>query len=158
MRTSWKLFDVTKFQEEIKVAQKPLWSHNKSAKVSTDGPDDDSQQGPEHTEAQPRADRSAVARCNDADLEQTAAQSRGKMLQISSRQQTSLEKREREREQLYTARSGSRGIGARRASSTRVVREQERSTEASPPTARYKARTAKTDPHSAERRCIAREK
>ena len=116
MRTSWKLFDVTKFQEEIKVAQKPLLSHNKSAKVSTDGPDDDSQQSPEHTEAQPRADRSAVARCNDADLEQTAAQWPGKMLQISSRQQTSLEKkREREREQLHTARIGSRGIGARRA-------------------------------------------
>ena len=42
-----------------------------SAKVSTSGPDDDSQQGPEHTEARPRAERSSVAGCNDADLEQT---------------------------------------------------------------------------------------
>ena len=68
-----------------------------SAKVSTDGPDDDSQQGPEHTEARPRADRSSVAGCNDADLEQTAAQSPGTMFQISSRQQTSLRERERAR-------------------------------------------------------------
>ena len=36
---------------------------------STDDPDEDSQQGPEHTDARPRADSSAVARCNDADLE-----------------------------------------------------------------------------------------
>ena len=43
--------DVEEFQEEMTVVQKPLWSHNTSAKVSTDGPDDDSQQGPEHTEA-----------------------------------------------------------------------------------------------------------
>ena len=57
--------------------------------------------GPEHTEARPRADRSSVAGCNDADLEQTAAQSPGKMLQISSRQQISLREREREREKLH---------------------------------------------------------
>ena len=68
---------------------------------STDRPDDDSQQGPEHIEARPRADRSSVARCNDADLEQTADE---------------LEKeREREREKLHTARIDSRGTGARRA-------------------------------------------
>ena len=52
------------------------------------------------------------------DLEQTVALSPDTMLQISSRQQTSL--REREREKLDTARIGSRGIGARRAGSTRV--------------------------------------
>ena len=85
MRTIWKLFDVMKFQEEIKVAQKPLWSHNTSEKVSTNDPDENSQQGPEHTEARPRADRSSIAGCNDANLEQTAAQSPGTMLQISSR-------------------------------------------------------------------------
>ena len=84
----------------IKVAQKSC-SESTTAKVSTDGPDDDSQQGPEHTEARPRADRSSVAGCNDAELEQTAAQSPGKMLQISSRQQTSLREREREREKLH---------------------------------------------------------
>ena len=44
---------------------------------STDGLDDDSQQDPEHTEALPRADssavdrRSAVARSDVADLEPT---------------------------------------------------------------------------------------
>ena len=35
---------------------------------STDVPDEDSQQGPEQTDARPRAD-SAVARCNVAHLE-----------------------------------------------------------------------------------------
>ena len=68
------------FQGEIKVAQKNC-SDSTSAKVSTDAPDDDSQQGPEHTEARPRADRSSIAGCNDADFEQTAARSPGKMLQ-----------------------------------------------------------------------------
>ena len=69
----------------------------------TDGPDDDSQQGPEHANARPRADssavdrRSAVARSDVADLEPTTDE---------------LERRERE--QLHTARIGSRGIGARR--------------------------------------------
>ena len=78
----------------------------------------------------PRADRSSVARYDVADLVSTTDE---------------LErKREREREKLHTARIGSRGIGARRVRSTRVVREQESSTEASPPTARYKARSAKT--------------
>ena len=37
--------------------------------TSTDGPDDDPQQGPEHNVAQPRADSSAVARFNVADLD-----------------------------------------------------------------------------------------
>ena len=32
---------------------------------STDDPDDDSQQGPEHTDARPRADSGAVARCSE---------------------------------------------------------------------------------------------
>ena len=68
---------------------------------STDDPDDDSQQGPEHTDARPRAD-SAVARYDVADLEPT----------------TDELERERERE-----------VGS--------------STEASPQTARYKARSAK---------------
>ena len=63
-----------------------------SAKISTDDPDDDSQQGPEHTDARPRADSRSVVRCSDADLEQTA-QSPGTMLQISSRQQTSFRER-----------------------------------------------------------------
>ena len=62
---------------------------------STHDPDDDAQQGPEHTDARPRADSSSVAKCSDADLEQTEAQSPGKMLQISSRQQTSLRESER---------------------------------------------------------------
>ena len=43
--------------------------HPTRAMRSTDDPDEDSQQGPEHTDARPRADSSAVARCNDADLE-----------------------------------------------------------------------------------------
>ena len=83
----------------IKVAQKSC-SESTTAKVSTDGPDDDSQQGPQRTEARPRADRSSVAGCNDADLEQTAAQSPDAMMQTSSRQQTSLRERDREREKL----------------------------------------------------------
>ena len=65
-------------------------SDSTSTKVSTDGPDDDSQQGPERIEARLRADRISVAGCKDADLEQTAAQSPGKMMQISSRQLTRL--------------------------------------------------------------------
>ena len=69
---------------------------NCRAKIGTDDTDDDSQQGPEHTEARPRADSSSVGGCNNADLEQTAAQSPGSMLQISSRQQTSLREREKE--------------------------------------------------------------
>ena len=32
---------------------------------STEDPDDDSQQGPEHTDARPRADSSSVARCSE---------------------------------------------------------------------------------------------
>ena len=91
-------------------------SDSTSAEVSTSGPDDDSLQGPEHADARLRADRSSVAGCNDADLERTAAQSPGTMLQISSRQQTSLKEKE----------------GVRRAGSTREVREQESSTEAKP--------------------------
>ena len=58
------------FQEEIKVAQKTAVTPQVQ-KVSTDGPDDNSQQGPEHTEARPRADSSSVVGCNDADLEPT---------------------------------------------------------------------------------------
>ena len=42
-----------------------------SAKISTDDPDDDSQQGPEHADARPRVESSAVVRYDDADLEQT---------------------------------------------------------------------------------------
>ena len=57
-----------KFQEEIKVAQQNC-SDSTSAKVSAGGPDDDSQQGPEHIEARLPADRSSVAGCNIADLE-----------------------------------------------------------------------------------------
>ena len=50
---------------------KLLWSNNTSAKLGTDGPDDDSQQGPDHTEARLRADSSAVAD-DVANLEQTS--------------------------------------------------------------------------------------
>ena len=53
---------------------------------------------PNMVDARPRADSSAVARFNVADLEQT-----------------SLREREREREKLHKERIGSRGIGARRA-------------------------------------------
>ena len=49
--------------------RKLLWSNNTSAKISTDT-DDDSQQGPEHTENRPGADSSVVAdRYDVADLE-----------------------------------------------------------------------------------------
>ena len=116
----------------IKVAQKSC-SESTTAKVSTDGPDDDSQQGPEHTEARPRADRSSVAGCNDAELEQTAAQSPGKMLQISSRQQTSLREREREREKLHQ-------------------------TEAKPADSEVQSQVSKDGLHSAERLCTATSK
>ena len=51
---------------------------------STDSPDDDSQQGPDSVGARPRGDCSSVAKCSDADLEQTEAQSPSYMLQISS--------------------------------------------------------------------------
>ena len=43
--------------------------HPTRAMRGTDDPEEDSQQGPEHTDARPRPDSSAVARCNDADLE-----------------------------------------------------------------------------------------
>ena len=49
--TSWKVSDVTMFQEEIKIAQKNC-SDSTCAMRSTDGPDDDSQQGPEHTDSE----------------------------------------------------------------------------------------------------------
>ena len=106
-----------------------------SAKVSTDGPDDDSQQIPEHIEARPRADRSSVAGCNDADLEQTAAQSPGKTLQISSRQQTSLRERERERKRA------------------RKLHQ----TEAKPADSEVQSQVSK-DGRKIERRCTARKK
>ena len=66
---------------------------------STDGPDDDSQQGPKHTDARPRADSSAVARFNDAYL-----------VRASLRENVV-----REREKLHTTRTGSRRNGARSA-------------------------------------------
>ena len=47
-------------------------SDSTSAKIGTDDPDDDSQQGPEHADARCRADSSAVARYDVADLEQTS--------------------------------------------------------------------------------------
>ena len=53
---------------------------------STDDPDDDSQQGPEHTDARPQADSSAVTRLYVADLERA-----------------SLREREREKLQGWTA-------------------------------------------------------
>ena len=84
---------MTKFQEEIKVAQKTV------EMTSTDGPGDDSQQGPEHTDARSRADSSAVARFNVADLEPASLR----------------ENVGGEREKLHTTRIGSRRNGARRA-------------------------------------------
>ena len=42
-----------------------------SAKTDADDPEDDSQQGPEHVDARPRADSSAIGRFNVADLEPT---------------------------------------------------------------------------------------
>ena len=82
MRTFWKLLvnEMTKsFKKRSKLHRKPLWSCNTGAKIGTDGSDDDSQQGPEYTEARPRADSctdtdsSAVAdRYDVADLEQTS--------------------------------------------------------------------------------------
>ena len=66
---------------------------------STDGNDDDLQQGPKHTDARPRADRSAVARFNVADFEPTSLR----------------ENVVREREKLHTTRIGSRRNGARSA-------------------------------------------
>ena len=65
----------------------------------TDGPDDDSQQGPEHIDARPRADSSAVARFNVADLEPASLR----------------ENVVRELEKLHTTRIGSRRNGARSA-------------------------------------------
>ena len=44
--------DVEEFQEEIKVRAENC-SDSTRTKTSTDGPDDDSQQGPEHVEARP---------------------------------------------------------------------------------------------------------
>ena len=63
MRTPWKVFDVMRFQVEIKVAQQ-------TAATPHVDPDDDSQQSPDLLMP---------------DLEQTAAQSPGYILQISSR-------------------------------------------------------------------------
>ena len=67
MRTSWKLFDVTKFQDEIKIAQKtaatphvPREAQMTQTMTSNKVPTFD---------ARPRADSSAVASLNVADLE-----------------------------------------------------------------------------------------
>ena len=97
-----------------------------------------------------------AAQSPDVTMETSSKQSLGKMLQISSRQQTSLRGREREREKLHTGRIGSRGIGARRVRSTRVVREPESFTEASSPTARYNARSAKMAAFSKEETSFSR--
>ena len=69
--------------------------------------DDDSQQGPEHSDARPRADSSAVARFNVADLERASLR----------------ENVVREREKLHTTRISSRRNGARSARSTRLGKE-----------------------------------
>ena len=53
----------------IEVAQK-------TAMIGTDYPDDDSQQGPEQTDARPRTDSSSVARRSDADLDRCSAVAR----------------------------------------------------------------------------------
>ena len=113
MRTPWTLLvDVMSksFRKRSRLHRKLLWSYNTSATTGTDGPADDSQQGPEHTEARPRADSSAVA-------DSSAIADK---YDVADLEQTSLRARERVREKLHTARIGSRGIGARRAGSTRV--------------------------------------
>ena len=103
---------------------------------STDDPDEDSQQGPDHTDARPRADSSAIARCNDAhlradELERSRQRAmRERLENKKARAEASLRERER-------------------------LEKQESSTEASPQTAGYKARSTKTDPHPAERRDLA---
>ena len=71
MRTSWKLFDVTKFQEEIKAAQKPAVTTQVQKKAQM---------------AQTMT-RNKVRNISKPGLEQTAAQSPDAMMQTSSRQQ-----------------------------------------------------------------------
>ena len=74
--------DVEEFQELIKVYAENCRGST-SAKLSTDDPNDDSQQGPELVDARPRADSSAVDRCSAvarydvADLEPTTDTQRG---------------------------------------------------------------------------------
>ena len=73
-------------------------SDSTSAKVSTDGPDDESQLGPKQNEARHRADRSSVA---GPMMQTSSRQPRSRQVRccrISSRQQTSLRRREEESE------------------------------------------------------------
>ena len=58
--------DEEEFQEEIIVAQN--CRDSTCAEMRTNDPDDDSQQGPEHADGRPQADRSSVARHDVADL------------------------------------------------------------------------------------------
>ena len=86
---------------------------------STDDPDDDSQQSPDFVGARPRADRSAVARLNVADLDgEKESVKSSKSRQPMNRCQTCLKHE-----------NGKRAKD---------------STEADPQTARYKARSTKT--------------
>ena len=78
--------------------------------------------------------RSKVQNIPKPDLEQTAARSPDAMMQVSSRQPRSRQVR-----------------------CCRISTDSTRPRQ-SPPTARYKARSAKTDPHSAERLCTATSK
>ena len=98
MRRSWK----TLRRDEVSGRDQDraeTCSDSTRAMRSTDGPDEDSQQGPEQTDARPRADSSAVARFNVADLE------------LASLRENVV----REREKLHTTRIGSRRNGARSA-------------------------------------------
>ena len=99
----------------------------------TDGPDDDSQQGPEHADARPRADssavdrRSTIARADVADLEPTTDELDRK------RARTAPHSQDRQpRNRCQTCLKHESGKRARKLH------------RGNPPTARYKARSART--------------
>ena len=88
--------------------------------------------------------RSKVQNISKPDLEQTAAQSLDAMMQTSSSTAgQSVADLEPTTDELERKKKKARKL---------------HQTEASPQTARYKAMPAKTDPHSAERRCTAKKK
>ena len=98
MRTPWKLL-VDVMSKSFRKRSENFGDSTRAMR-STDGPDEDSQQSPEHTETQPRADRS-VAGCSEADLEQTAAQSPGKMLQNLEQTTDELEREKTRARKLH---------------------------------------------------------
>ena len=138
MPPSWKLFDVTKFQEDVKAAQNTV--DTRAVRSTGDDPDDDSQQSPDFVDARPRADSSSVARCSEcrprADRSAVARFFVADLEPASLRERESV-KSSKGRQPMNRCQTCLKHENGKRAKGSTRPRQ-------SPPTARYKARSAKT--------------